>query len=478
MDYISWIEENKESMIASLQELVKIKSVQEEKCMTEEGIILPFGRGVEDAYQKTLSMGREFGFEVADFEHYGGHIEFSSEDSKAETFGIAAHLDVVPEGDGWTEHEPYSADIDGNYMYGRGTTDDKGPLVACLYAMKALKECGIKPKKNIRLILGLDEEIGQIGMDYYLDKAGMPDFGITPDGDFPVINGEMGIIVLSLAEKLPRKMNKGELTLRKLQSGTLPNIVPKTARAVIASDNKTDYDRIKKIAASYVKESGYEVHVRKTGSSLTIETVGISAHGAKPWDGLNATSIMMELLGRIKFAQDEINDFIKFYNEHIGFNLYGDNIGCGFSDEPSGKLIFNVGTAEVNEELASVVINIRYPVTTKGTDVIAGIENMLDGTKIGFIKHIDEKPIYIEEDDEFVTKLMEAYVEETGDSDNKPIVIGGGTYAKKLERTLAFGALFPGEEDRMHQADERINLESFVKYAKIYAKAIYKLTCE
>lgn len=478
MDYISWIEENKESIIASLQELVKIKSVQEDRCVMADGTILPFGTGVEKAYQRTLSMGRDFGFEVADFDHYGGHIDFKSENADAEIFGIAAHLDVVPEGDGWTEHEPYSADIDGGYMYGRGTTDDKGPLVACLYAMKALKECGIKPKKNIRLILGLDEEIGQIGMDYYLEKAGMPDFGITPDGDFPVINGEMGIIVLTLAEKLPRKVNKGELTLRKLQSGTMPNVVPGTARAVIASGDKADYERIKELAASYAKKTGYEVHVRKTGSSLAVETVGTSAHGAKPWDGLNAISIMMELLGKIEFAQDEINDFIQFYNDHIGFNLHGENIGCGFSDEPSGKLIFNVGMAEVSEELASVVINIRYPVTIKGTDVTDDIEKMLDGTKIGIVKQLDEKPIYIEEGDELVTKLMEAYVEETGDIENKPIVIGGGTYAKKLERTLAFGALFPGEEDRMHQADERVNLESFVKYAKIYAKAIYKLTCE
>lgn len=478
MDYILWIDEHKDEIVKSVQDIVRIKSVEEDAVTLENGEFLPFGKGVHEAYQDLLSLGNEMGFETANFDNYGGHIDFKAEEPRALTFGIAAHLDVVPEGKGWTKHEPYSADIDDGFIYGRGTTDDKGPLIANLYAMKAIKECGIKPKKNIRLILGLDEETNQIGMEYYLEKAGAPDFGITPDGDFPLINGEMGILNFSLALKLSKNNNKNGIILKKLNSGLAPNIVPDYARAVIMSDNKDDYNLIREKAKNYKEQNENEVKITRTGKPLVIETKGKSAHGAKPYEGLNAISIMLDFLGKIEFAQDEINDFISFYNEHIGFNLYGEDMGIGFSDEVSGNLIFNVGMAEFNEDIASIVVNLRYPVSTLGADVIEGIQSRLKGTKIGFIKQYYDDPIYIEEDEVFVKKLMEAYIEETGDRVNKPIVASAGTYAKKIDRMLAYGALFPNDEDRMHQGDERLNIDKLIRYTKIYARAIYKLTCE
>lgn len=477
MEYLSWIEDNKDRIIDAVREVVRIRSVEDKAVKMQDGSILPFGRGVDEAYQKVLGMGKEMGFKVADFDRYGGHIEFEAGEASAETFGIAAHLDVVPEGTGWTDHEPYSADIEDGFIYGRGTTDDKGPLIACLYAMKAIKESGITPKKNIRLILGLDEETNWTGMDYYLDRAGAPDFGITPDGDFPLINGEMGILNFSLAVKLQKKNDIEGITLRKLNAGEASNIVPDFARAVVLSEDKKHYEMIRDEALEYSKKSGNEIKISKSGKTLVIEAKGQAAHGAKPWEGVNALSVMLDFLGEISFNQDEINDFISFYNEKIGYDLHGENIGCGFYDEQSGKLVFNVGIAEFNQEIASITVNLRYPVTVRGKDVIDGISEKLQGTSIGFIKQSEYKPIYIEEDDPLVMNLMKAYIEETGDTVSKPQVIAGGTYSKKIERMLAFGALFPGDEDRMHQANERLKIENLIRYTKIYARAIYELTC-
>lgn len=478
MEYIKWIDDNKDLIVNSVREVVRIRSVEDKEIKMPDGKLLPFGRGVEEAYQAVLSLGKEMGFDIADFDHYGGHIEFKSIDKSAETFGIAAHLDVVPEGEGWTDHEPYSADIEDGFIYGRGTTDDKGPLISCLYAMKAIKESGITPKKNIRLILGLDEETNWIGMEHYLDKAGHPDFGITPDGDFPLINGEMGILNFSLASRLKKTNDKRGIILRKLEAGEASNIVPSYAKAVIASDEKKHYEIIKSKAQKYFEESGHELKISRAGTSLVIEAKGRASHGAKPWEGLNALSIMLEFLEKIQFQQDEINDFISFYNEKIGYNLHGEKIGCGFSDEPSGKLVFNVGIAKFDQEIAEIIVNLRYPVTVNADDVINGIKESLYGTSIGFIKHSLFKPIYIEEDNPFVISLMNAYIEETGDRVSRPLVIGAGTYAKSIDRMLAFGALFPGDEDRMHQANERLKIDNLIKYTKIYARAIYELACK
>ncbi len=476
MNYLDILETYREDMLKTLKESVSIPSVQSAAVRTVDGDIYPFGRGVQTAFEHMLGVGANMGFDTFNDDNYGGHIEFRSDEAGAETFGIVAHLDVVPEGYGW-KSDPYSPRIEDGVIYARGVSDDKGPLVASLYALKAIKEAGIKPKKNIRLILGLDEEVGKEGMTHYLESAGMPDFGITPDGEFPLINGEMGILFFDLSQKLTSARGREGLRLTKLQSGTAPNAVPASARAVIAASDNAMYELIKDRIAQYTFETGFKIRAKKQGSSLVLETEGKAAHGAHPELGINAISIMMDFLGRLQFACEELNDYIAFYNEYIGFNLNGENMGCCFEDEPSGKLIWNVGMASFSEEMASVTVNIRYPVSCTAEQVYAEIEKTTENTRIGIVKTMGEDPIYMPLDHPMVEKLMDAYISETGDTENQAITIGGGTYAKMLKNTLAFGGLFPGEPDTMHQADERLDLESFYKMARIYATAIYNICC-
>ena len=155
--------------------------------------------------------------------------------------GILCHLDVVAEGSGWS-CDPFGGEVRDGVMYGRGTLDDKGPTIAAFYAMKALKECGIQPKKKIRMILGLDEETESAGMKYYMQKVRMPDFAIVPDSDFPLVNGEKGIMIFDLAKKLG-KPEQGGISLRRLWGGNAPNMVPDTASAVVYSEK--GYDEIR-----------------------------------------------------------------------------------------------------------------------------------------------------------------------------------------------------------------------------------------
>ena len=216
---------------------------------------------------------------------------------------------------------------------------------------------------------------------------------------------------------------------------------------------------------------------KKQGSSLVLEAEGKAAHGAHPDAGLNAISILMVFLGRISFANEELNDFVAFYNDHIGFDLHGERLGCDFSDEQSGPLILNVGLAGINEDIAGVTVNVRYPVTCTDELVLSGIEQTIGEGRVGIVTRMVHYPIYMDMDDPMVMKLMEAYREETGDDEAEPMVIGGGTYAKMFDNILAFGAEFPGEEATMHQANEKLSIESFMKMARIYARAIHSLCC-
>lgn len=478
MGYLERLDTYKEEMIRTLGESVAFPSVARESVTDADGSVMPVGRAVHEALMHILECGRSMGFESVNLDNCVGYIEFGAapDAESAGRFDIAGHIDVVPEGTGWT-FEPYALTEQDGMLYGRGTSDDKGPLFAALYAMKAIKEEGILPKRDVRLVIGIDEETGSDSIEYYTERCGHPDMGFTPDGDFPLVNGEMGIIEFYLAQKLRPAASKDDLRLTKLEAGTAHNVVPKTAKAVLAGD-KQHYDSIIGRVREYAAETGYDIRAKKQGSSLVIEAAGKAAHGAHPEKGLNAISIIMGFLGRLDFACRELNDFIDFYNDHLGFDLHGERFGCKFEDDPSGPLILNVGTANIDEELAEVSIGIRYPVTFSSEQVMSGIESLLEDTSIGIVSGFEMDPIYMPLGTDMVDKLLKAYADETGDHESNAIVIGGGTYAKMINNILAFGGLFPGDEDTMHQADERLSIDSYMTMARIYARAIVSLCCE
>ncbi|MBQ6315709.1 MAG: dipeptidase PepV [Mogibacterium sp.] len=479
MGYLERLETYRDEMIRTLGESVSYPSVNADAVRTKDGEVLPFGRGVQDALVHMLAKGESLGFEAHNVDNYAGYVELKADDKYADSakeFAIVGHLDVMPEGTGW-DGDPFVMTEKDGYLYGRGTSDDKGPVVASMYALKALKEEGAVFKSNVRVVFGLDEETGSTSINYYTEHCGHPDMGFTPDGEFPVVNGEMGILVFDLAQKLSTGFATDDLRLTKLQSGERHNAVPADAKAVIAGDKKY-FDAIADLAAAYARETGYTVRTKKQGASLVVETKGVAAHGAHPQLGLNAISIMMDFLGRVSFANEELNDFIRFYNDHIGFDLHGDRIGCKFEDNPSGPLIFNVGVANINEELATLTIGIRYPVTYTEDQVTGGIQSSLENTSIGLVIRAGQGPVFMDVDTPMVQDMLGAYRDETGDNESGAMVIGGGTYAKSVNNILCFGGMFPGEEDTMHQANEKFCIESFMKMARIYARAIAKLCCE
>ncbi len=460
------IESFREDMVRDLADLVRCRSVLSE---AEDGA--PFGRGVAEAYHRMLKIGEREGFDVFDCDGYGGHIDFGGPEKNG-VMGILCHLDVVAEGGGWN-HDPFGACVEDGVMYGRGTLDDKGPAIAAFYAMKALKECGIVPEKKVRMVLGLDEETGSIGMEHYLQKVNMPDFAIVPDSDFPLVNGEMGILTFDLVRRTG-KADRGGISLKRLNGGNAPNMVPDSACAVIMSEN--GYDEVKEAAVRFSERTGYSVITKGRGRRLEILCRGKSAHGAMPQKGVNAVSILMRFLGELDFDSSGINDFIRFYNRHIGFDLSGEKIGCGhLRDEISGRLIWNTGMLSMDSESVSVTVNVRCPVSCCDEDVYAAIRPVLEEYEIGIVKRMYKEPLYYPEESRIVQTLLAVYRDCTGDTKSRPLVIGGGTYAREMKNAVAFGALYPGDPDIMHEPEECVRIDRLIQTAGIYADAICRL---
>ncbi|MBQ1489661.1 MAG: dipeptidase PepV [Eubacterium sp.] len=462
--------------VETLKELIRINSEGGDPVTAGTGERFPYGQGVQDSFAYMLSKAEELGFRTEDVDHVGGHVEFGEGD---EILGILGHLDVVPAAGEWA-YGPYDADEIDGYIYGRGTTDDKGPVVAVLYAMKALRDAGYEPDRRVRLILGLDEETGKGGMRRYLEEAGAPDFGFTPDGDFPVINGEKGRLEFELARKfaggLPAAQNAGEFALRHLSGGMAPNIVPDRARAVILHKDSKAYDEVRSLLAQYREDTGYRLRCKRVGKSLEIVAEGTACHGARPENGVNAIAVLMGFLGRLQFAGDDLQDFIEFYNEHVAFDPFGEKLGIGFCDEPSGKLSVNNGIIFYDRNSIRIRMDVRFPVTSSAEQVYEAMQPLLDSQGIGVMRLKQDNPLFIPEEMPMIQTLLEVYRDHSGDTEAGPLVIGGGTYAKSTPNVVAFGALFPGDEDRMHQPNERIAIERFYQLIDIYADAIYRLT--
>lgn len=461
MDMNKRIDEMREEIIASTQELVKIRSLEGEP---KPG--MPFGEDVDKALQCALKMSEKLGFKTVNVDGYAGYAEIGEGEEYVASLG---HLDLVPEGDGWI-HPPYAAEIHDGKMYGRGTSDDKGPVVACLYALKAIEEANLPMSKRIRVIFGTNEETGGLDIPYYLEKEKAPVLAFTPDADFPIINGEKGITIFELAQNFAVAGN-GEIVIESIVGGNAPNMVPDYCEAILTCEKATE---VKSALEAFAKEKSYEMSAEIEGNKVTIKSIGVSGHGSTPELGKNAIMQLITFLATLELGNDDVSNYVKFFAEKVGMEVDGKSFGVYLEDEPSGKLSFNLGQINVTKERGLTVLNLRYPVTKTLDDMMTPLCKTLEGTGIMMENLKHQEPLYFETTHPLVQKLAKAYSEQMGE-EAKFVSIGGGTYAKEMPNTVAFGPTFIGQPSTVHQPNEYIDVEELIKLAKIYAYALYEL---
>lgn len=467
MKFDKAVEAMREEIIGTSRELIKIRSIE---AKPEPGA--PFGKEIRECLDKALEICDNLGFRTRNFDGYAGHAEYGEGD---EIVGILVHVDVVPEGSGWS-HDPYGGEIADGKLFGRGAIDDKGPAAAAIYGLKAVMDSGVKFNKKVRIIFGCDEESGRWGcMNHYFKHAEMPMCGFSPDADFPIINSEMGILIFNLEKKFEKN---GEnccegLKILRIKGGSKVNMVPDYCECELLM--KKDFaDRIRK-TAEYMKERiKGKLEVSFEGNKCIVKSFGVSAHGSTPEKGVNAIAQLVSFLCKLPLCVSEKTAYVNFLDEHIGTETDGKSFGVAMSDEVSGKLVFNLGTIDIGEEEGSVGINIRYPVTKTRNDVYDVIKEKSGAAGISVVEGDEKDPLYVPADNFMIKILQKVYEDVTGDK-AKLISIGGGTYARAIKNAVAFGPLFPGKEETAHQKDEYIEVEDLVKCSKIFAEAIYEL---
>ncbi len=462
MEFDAEIGRLKENIISSTCELIRIKSV---KSAPSEG--KPFGDNINNALEYMLRLADSFGFRTKSLDGYAGYAEYGQGEKLV---GVVVHLDVVPEGDGWI-HPPYSGEISDNKIYGRGAIDDKGPAAAALYALKAVKDSGVRLDSRIRVIFGLDEESGSRCLEYYREKEEIPTYSFIPDASYPVIFSEKGVLTFNMKKQF--KGSPGEMDIVSIVGGTRHNVVPDFCEAAVKA-SPAALNRIEQKSMDFFDKAQSDMELVYSSDGLLVKSYGVSSHASFPERGINAISQLMMFLKELD-VPGEKGKFISFFCDHIGMETDGKSIGCSLSDKVSGSLTLNAGIVNLSGSEVELTLDIRYPVTYKSRELLDRINKYTNPHDIFITDIRDVEPLFVPPEYPLVKLLMEVYSDFTGQK-AEPLSIGGGTYARSIPNAVAFGPLFPGEPELAHNKDEYISIESLIDNTRIFARAIYKLS--
>ncbi|MBQ6595826.1 MAG: dipeptidase PepV [Clostridia bacterium] len=460
------VDSMRDELLETLKRWISVPSVK----APASGEGAPYGEANRRILEMALEDARSFGFKTRNIDGYAGDVSLGSGEK---TLGMLCHLDVVPAGDGWLT-DPWTADIRDGKLYGRGSVDDKGPAVCALFAMRAVKEAGIPLKDGVRLILGCDEETGMSDMRYYASKVKMPDYGFSPDAEFPVINIEKGSVHMRLALYAPDD-GEAKLPVCSMYAGERPNVVPAEARAVVM---------LKDMSLEALKERLSDIERAHDRFALRAEALedgraeivatGVNAHAAMPQGGVNAAGMLLICLKELGAGGEKTGPAIAGLADALGMEYTGERLGIACEDELSGALTCNLGILRYDGRELSALLDIRYPLCGDEAKMLgqAALTVAPAGMSVACASH--HKPLHVPADSRIVKGLLKVYQEVTG-LEGYTIAIGGGTYSQMMPNTVAFGVCFPGDMDVCHIANEYIDIEKMMLGARIFAHAIAEL---
>ena len=456
-----WMEGREDELVEALRPLIEAEST-----LGEAKAGMPFGEGPALALDRGLELAQKWGFGAQNHEGYVGTADLNEE---ADGLHILAHLDVVGAGDGW-DTAPYKLIRDGDLIYGRGTDDDKGPLVAAMLAMRCVRELGLPLTKNVKLIMGTDEETGSRDIEHYYASHPFAPYSLSPDADFPVINIEKAGYGPKFSKTWEKTTGSGVKVLS-IEGGIRKNVAPANCKAVLSG---ADIAQVQDVLAEVTRKTGVELTVQEAGETLFITAVGIQAHASTPDEGKNAITATLEALCRLPLAEGEAEATVRRLHDCFP---YGDNrgkaLGIAMEDEVSGVLTLTLSLLTLTETGFTAVFDSRDPLCATKENTVDVVEKKFASYGWNCVGEL--RPAHaVEADSEFIRTLLSAYETYSGKKGYCE-AIGGGTYVHEIPGGVAFGAGDHGFDSHLHGANERARLSQLLMTAKIYALVISRL---
>ncbi|HAN50140.1 MAG TPA: peptidase M20 [Lachnospiraceae bacterium] len=458
-----WIDSHQDELLQDIKDLCAIPSVLAD---AEEDA--PFGVECKKALNAAIDLCAKYGFETKNYDNYVGTADFDS--SLPHTLDMLGHTDVVPAGEGWTVTEPFNIIEKDGRLYGRGTSDDKGPMMCALYAMRALKETGFPLTKGVRMIIGSDEETGSIDITKYYAVEKEAPMTFSPDAEFPLINIEKGQFRGNFAQKFHKSMATPALV--SLDAGIALNAVPQKATLVFEGLDLTS-DEVK--TAIHELESQCQVECVVDAANDTITIIGESAHASTPELGKNAGLAAVILVNKLPLAVCAQTELLAKVPSLFPYGVTdGSGIGIAMSDAESGPLTCTLDLYHVTQDEMSFSFDARTPVSASKENCQGVACKNVEAAGFTFTTPGMVPPHNVPGNSELVQTLLKSYTDVTG-LEGKPMAIGGGTYVHELKNGVAFGAILPGIDTHMHGADEFMDIDNIMTATKVFAEAIMNL---
>lgn len=460
----AYFDAHQEEMVRDILNLVSIRSVEGEALPGK-----PFGEGPAKALDAALHMAKDHGFtNIKNFDNYVGTITLGAEDDVR--LGILAHLDVVPEGKGWTQCEPYQPVVKDGKIYGRGSSDDKGPAVAALYALRCIQELNIPLKHGVRLILGTAEETGSADIAYYFKQESAPPMVFSPDGDYPILNTEKGqlrpdiLAHFAQSAALPR--------IRTVDGGLVLNAVAPEAEAVVEG---LDAAAVQPVLAQAAQETGALYEAENVDGGVRILAKGKNAHASRPEEGNNAITALLAALLKLPLAESEgVAKLRALYSLLPHGETNGESLGIACADEISGELTISLDIFHCTGTEFRASCDSRVPLCGGEERLFGILKEKAESLDLEAELMLHEPPHHTPEDTLLVQTLKKIYTDYTG-REAKCVSMGGGTYVHDIEGGVAFGCEFPEIDTCMHGPDEFVRICDLVISGKMFAQAIADL---
>ncbi|MEH7502484.1 Sapep family Mn(2+)-dependent dipeptidase [Neobacillus drentensis] len=447
-----------EQIMEDLAELVSIPSIFDEKTITPYA---PFGENVRNVFTNMLDICRRDSFSHADFDGYAIHIEYGE---GKEIVGILAHLDIVSEGDkeNWM-FDPFILTEHDGYLYGRGVNDDKAPLLAAYYAMKIVRDLNIPFNRKVRLIIGGAEETTWECIDHYFKHNPRPIMGFSPDGDFPIVNGEKGVIqgTFTFVEG-NQGTNKGAMTtLLAIESEQQRGFICERLKATFTSDHP---ENLKNLLC-------HAEEVTILNQIITVVYRGEKTLSRNPHKGENAFFKFAKDLIRLQDVISNTHEFSRLIENYFLEDVCGEKIGLYQEDLEMGTTTFGIPFVTYDGTTFEIAIDYRYP---KGQTVDSALEKIQSFSRKHswkFTSYKTQELLYVESNSKLIRTLQKAYKVVTGE-DAELLTKGGISYARSLQNCVAFGPTFSGDHPNTHKPNERIRIKTLYKAIIIYCETL------
>ena len=445
----AFIEENRERILWDMTRLVGVPSV--EGAPEEDA---PFGPGPRKALDMALTIARELDLDTEDLDHKIGYAYIGGKGDQY--LATICHVDVVPVGEGWNT-DPWTLTERDGYLIGRGIVDDKGPAVITLYALKYLKEQGVKLRYPVRAILGANEESGMEDVKHYNKVEPAPLFCFSPDAEFPLINGEKGIVHGKM-----RSLCKMEKIID-IKGGAAYNAVPDKAEVWIQ-------------AAHAPAREDLEVVEERPGV-WHITAHGIGGHAAHPEGTVSAIGVLEDYLLDNRLVSEKEAEYLRFVVK-VPHAPDGSLLGVAADDGLFSPLTVVSGMIFTEEDHIVQTLDFRFPTNTSVPKIRETLEKEAAGVAVIELEG-GKDPFYKDPNEKELKACMDAFREVTGSKD-KPFTIGGGTYARSFPNAVGFGPEYIGRErpdfvGPIHGANEAGNFEEMLESLKVYILTLLNL---